>query len=164
VKKVTLCQISFRPNWVIIDIYKALVRRGIFGMHAKSASYVLAIYETGSFTKAAERLGIKQPSLSSLIKRLENELGLQLFERDQRTPVRMTPAGRALVPQLRRFARSADALKTKASRIAPNPICVNDRDPLPSATEPRRGASGRPRISDPHEPMPRQAGSSMSRQ
>jgi hypothetical protein len=30
----------------------------------------------------------------------------------------MTPAGRALVPELRRFARSADALKNKAKRIA----------------------------------------------
>ena len=89
-------------------------------MNAKSASYVLAICETGSFTKAAERMGVKQPSLSLLIKRLERELGLQLFEREQGPPVRMTPAGRALLPELRRFARSADALKNKANRIVLN--------------------------------------------
>ena len=89
-------------------------------MNAKSASYVLAICEIGSFTKAAERMGVKQPSLSLLIKRLERELGLQLFEREQGPPIRMTPAGRALVPELRRFARSADALKNKANRVALN--------------------------------------------
>ena len=89
-------------------------------MNAKSASYVLAICETGSFTKAAERMSITQPSLSLLIKRLERELGLQLFEREQGPPVRMTPAGLALVPELRRFARSADALKNKANRIVLN--------------------------------------------
>jgi len=89
-------------------------------MNAKSASYVLAICETGSFTKAAERMGVKQPSLSLLIKRLERELGLQLFEREQGPPIRITPAGRALLPELRRFARSADALKNKANRIVLN--------------------------------------------
>jgi len=87
-------------------------------MNAKSASYVLAICETGSFTKAAERMGVKQPSLSLLIKRLERELGLQLFEREQGPPIRITRAGRALLPELRRFARSADALKNKANRVA----------------------------------------------
>ena len=89
-------------------------------MNAKSASYVLAICETGSFTKAAERMSITQPSLSLLIKRLERELGLQLFEREQGPPIRITPAGRALLPELRRFARSADALKNKANRVALN--------------------------------------------
>lgn len=103
-----------------IDIYKAFIRLRIFDMNAKSASYVLAICETGSFTKAAERMGVKQPSLSLVIKRLERELGLQLFERERRRHVRLTPAGRALIPQLRRFARSADALKNKAHRISLN--------------------------------------------
>jgi molybdenum-dependent DNA-binding transcriptional regulator ModE len=106
------------PNLDHIDLYKAFVWRRVFDMNAKSASYVLAIREVASFTKAAEKMGVRQPSLSLLIKRLERELGLQLFEREQGQPVRMTPAGRALVPELRRFARSADALKNKAKRIA----------------------------------------------
>jgi molybdenum-dependent DNA-binding transcriptional regulator ModE len=106
------------PKLGHVDLYKAFVWRRAFDMNAKSASYVLAIREVASFTKAAEKMGVKQPSLSLLIKRLERELGLQLFEREQGQPVRMTPAGRALVPALRRFARSADALKNKAKRIA----------------------------------------------
>ena len=43
--------------------------------------YVLAIYETGSFTKASERLFISQPSLSATIKRLEEKIGSPIFDR-----------------------------------------------------------------------------------
>ena len=53
--------------------------------------YVYAIYQEGSFTKAAEKLYISQPSLSAAIKRLEEELGAQLFERGNR--VRPTEIG-----------------------------------------------------------------------
>jgi DNA-binding transcriptional LysR family regulator len=54
--------------------------------------YFLAIVETGGFTKAAERLFVAQPSLSVGIKKLEQELGVILFERGGRRAV-LTPAG-----------------------------------------------------------------------
>ena len=54
--------------------------------------YFLAITETGSFTKAAERLYMSQPSLSAGIKKLEKELGVVLFERGGRK-VLLTPTG-----------------------------------------------------------------------
>lgn len=54
--------------------------------------YFLAIAETGGFTKAAERLFVSQPSLSAGIKKLEQELGVILFERGGRRSV-LTPAG-----------------------------------------------------------------------
>jgi DNA-binding transcriptional LysR family regulator len=54
--------------------------------------YFLAITETGGFTKAAERLLVSQPSLSAGIKKLEQELGVILFERGGRRAV-LTPAG-----------------------------------------------------------------------
>ena len=44
-------------------------------------TYVYAVYEAGSFTKAAEKLFISQPSLSVAIKNIENEIGAPLFER-----------------------------------------------------------------------------------
>ena len=44
-------------------------------------SYVWEVYKTKSFTKAAENLYISQPSLSAAIKKLEENLGAQLFER-----------------------------------------------------------------------------------
>ena len=43
--------------------------------------YVYAVYETGSITKAAEKLFISQPSLSVAIQKLEKELGAPIFER-----------------------------------------------------------------------------------
>lgn len=55
--------------------------------------YFLAITETGSFTKAAERLFVSQPSLSAGIKKLEQELGVKLFERGGRRAI-PTPAGK----------------------------------------------------------------------
>lgn len=54
--------------------------------------YFLAIVETKSFTKAAERLFVSQPSLSAGIKKLERELGVVLLERGGRK-VLLTPAG-----------------------------------------------------------------------
>ena len=55
--------------------------------------YFVAISETGSFTKAAERLFVSQPSLSAGIKKLEQELGVILYERGGRKAV-LTSAGK----------------------------------------------------------------------
>ncbi|NET33196.1 MAG: LysR family transcriptional regulator [Cyanothece sp. SIO1E1] len=55
--------------------------------------YFLAIAETGSFTKAADRLFVSQPSLSTGIRKLEQELDVTLFNRGGRGVV-MTPAGK----------------------------------------------------------------------
>ena len=43
--------------------------------------HFLAAYELGSFGKAAYMLGISQPALSKSIRKLEVELGVELFER-----------------------------------------------------------------------------------
>jgi LysR family hydrogen peroxide-inducible transcriptional activator len=54
-----------------------------------------AVARTGSFTRAAEELGIAQPSLSQQIRTLEKQIGTPLFERLGRS-VRLTPFGEAL--------------------------------------------------------------------
>ncbi len=56
--------------------------------------YFLTIAETGTFSRAAERLYLSQPSLSAGIKKLEQELGVALFERGGRRTV-LTAAGQA---------------------------------------------------------------------
>lgn len=56
--------------------------------------YFLTIAETGTFSRAAERLYLSQPSLSAGIKKLEQELGVALFERGGRRTV-LTAAGKA---------------------------------------------------------------------
>src|SRR5258708_33827844 len=57
--------------------------------------YFHAVVRTGSFTRAAEQLGIGQPSLSQQIRALERKIGTPLFERLGRS-VRLTAYGEAL--------------------------------------------------------------------
>ena len=70
----------------------------------------LAIAEAGSFTQAASRLRVAQPSLSYAIRMLEKELATPLFERLGRG-VRLTPAGEALVAPARRTMQSFSLAK-----------------------------------------------------
>lgn len=76
-------------------------------MERRQLEYFLAIAEAESFTRAAARLRIAQPSLSYAVRTLEKELGSPLFERLGRG-VRLTPAGEALVGPARRAVRSFD--------------------------------------------------------
>ena len=64
-------------------------------MEIHQLRYFTAIVRAGSFTRAAEQLGITQPSLSQQIRRLEKQIGNPLFERLGRS-VRLTAYGEAL--------------------------------------------------------------------
>lgn len=69
--------------------------------------YVIAVAETNSFTRAAERCLVVQSALSHQIARLERELGARLFERTSRR-VRLTPAGAAFLPAARQCLEAAE--------------------------------------------------------
>lgn len=69
-------------------------------MNLKQIEYALAVADTGSFTRAAERCHVVQSALSHQIARLEETLGVSLFERSSRR-VRLTPAGEAFVQSAR---------------------------------------------------------------
>lgn len=69
--------------------------------------YFVAVAETGSFTKAAARSFISQPSLSQQILNLEAELGQALFHRLGRS-VALTQAGHSLLEHARRIISEAD--------------------------------------------------------
>ena len=58
----------------------------------QNLEYFLQIVESGSLTKAAERLYISQPSLSQYVKRLENNLEAELFDRKS-SPLKLTYTG-----------------------------------------------------------------------
>ncbi len=68
----------------------------------KSFEYAIAIAEAGSISQAAERLGISQPTLSKYIKKLEGEIGLELFDRSV-IPLRPTEAGESYISYGKRF-------------------------------------------------------------
>ncbi|MBP5329573.1 MAG: LysR family transcriptional regulator, partial [Spirochaetaceae bacterium] len=53
-------------------------------MTLQQLKYVIGIAETGSFNKAAEKLFVSQPSLTSTIHDLEDELGITIFNRTGR--------------------------------------------------------------------------------
>lgn len=65
-------------------------------MNLKQFKYVLVLANTGSFGKAADELNISQPSLSQYIKKIEQQVGVELFDRTG-TGVRLTDAGRVYV-------------------------------------------------------------------
>ena len=71
-------------------------------MDLRQLEYFVAVAETASFTRAAERVHITQSGVSAQVKALENELGARLFERTART-ARLTDAGSAAL----RYARDA---------------------------------------------------------
>lgn len=65
-------------------------------MTSQQIQYVLTLAEEKSFSKAAQKLYVTQPSLSQFIKNLENELHAQLFDRST-SPICLTPAGEAFI-------------------------------------------------------------------
>ncbi len=85
--------------------------------------YFAAVADEGGFTRAAERLGVAQPSLSAQIKSMERLLGIALFPRTTRR-VELTPAGRALHGDVKRLIDEIDAAVTRAVRIGREPDAI----------------------------------------
>lgn len=82
-------------------------------MEIHQLRYVLAVAETGSFSRAAERCHVAQPSLSQQIQKLEDELGQRLFERLKRG-VKLTAAGESLTRRAGRIFDELDAARREA--------------------------------------------------
>jgi DNA-binding transcriptional LysR family regulator len=78
-------------------------------------SFLLAA-ENLSFSEAAKRLHITQPTISHHMKMLEAELGVELFDRSG-VKLRLTEAGRSLLPWARRLIQDSKELKEMASSL-----------------------------------------------
>ena len=78
---------------------------------------VMAIAEEQNMTKAAARLFISQPALTASINKLEEELGVKLFDR-QRPPIKLTPAGVLYMKEMSRIHQLQFNLKAQLSSFA----------------------------------------------
>jgi DNA-binding transcriptional LysR family regulator len=85
-------------------------------MQISQIRYFLALCDERTFTSAAQRCGVSQPTLTTAIRRLEEELGERLFDRGSRK-TRLSPFGAAMRPYLLHLERSAANVKREAERL-----------------------------------------------
>ncbi|WP_294159679.1 LysR family transcriptional regulator [uncultured Selenomonas sp.] len=85
-------------------------------MEIKDMRAFYAIVEEGNISHAAQRLGIAQPALSRQMKRLESQLGVQLFERGSRR-IRLTDAGRVLYARVEHILGMVDGTVREITEI-----------------------------------------------
>ena len=79
-------------------------------MNIQQLEYILAVDSYRHFAKAAEFCKVTQPTLSAMIQKLEDELGLKLFDRNVQ-PIQPTPAGRKIIDQARKVITQASLIK-----------------------------------------------------
>ena len=65
-------------------------------MNLRDLNYLVMVAQTRSFVKAAEKCFVSQPTISTQIKKLENNLGVKLLERSNKR-VLLTDVGKAIV-------------------------------------------------------------------
>jgi DNA-binding transcriptional LysR family regulator len=101
--------------------------------------YLLAAAEVGTFGEAARALGIETASLSRRVSRVEDELGLTLFERGH-SGVRLTRAGQAVMVHVRRALGDLDAIiSTGRSNASGDRGQISLGIRLPSVGDPVQG-------------------------
>ncbi|MFF4442577.1 LysR family transcriptional regulator [Streptomyces sp. NPDC001621] len=86
-------------------------------MNIETLRYAQAVSRTNSFSAAARAYGVTQPALSNGIARLEEELGVKLFDRSPRG-VRPTPHGARVLPLVDRVLDDLDTLLAETQRLA----------------------------------------------
>jgi len=86
-------------------------------MELRHLRYFVAVADELNFTRAARRLGITQPSLSSQIRQLETEMGTPLLRRETRG-VELTEAGKLMFEEARVILAGVERAKTGVARRA----------------------------------------------
>ncbi|MEZ5407789.1 MAG: LysR substrate-binding domain-containing protein [Acidimicrobiales bacterium] len=118
-------------------------------MELRQAQYVVAAVDNGGFGRAADALGVSQPSVSQAIAALERELGVALFHRLGRG-VTLTSAGHAFLEPARQLLRDAATARQTVRQVAENVSGQLDLVALPTlAVDPLAPLVGRFRRSHP---------------
>jgi DNA-binding transcriptional LysR family regulator len=86
-------------------------------MDFRELQYTLKVAEEKSFSKAAQKLYIAQPSLSQYIHKIEQEIGVQLFDRSS-SPLKLTFAGELYIETAKRILDLKDQLSQQMEDIA----------------------------------------------
>ncbi|MCP3032034.1 LysR family transcriptional regulator [Halobacillus sp. A1] len=81
-------------------------------MDIRHLKYFIEVSKFNSFTRAADHLFISQPTISKMIKNLEEELGVDLFERS-RKQLTLTDAGRVILDQAQTIDKAFNNLQTE---------------------------------------------------
>ena len=89
-------------------------------MNLRDLKYIVAVADTGHFGRAAQRCFVSQPTLSGQIKKLEEELGVVIFERTNRS-VTVTPTGEEILRHARLMIEQADAI-AQVARAHQDPL------------------------------------------
>jgi LysR family transcriptional regulator, hydrogen peroxide-inducible genes activator len=84
-------------------------------MNIRAIQYLVTLAEIRHFSRAAERCHVSQPTLSTQIRKLEEELGVQLVERNPRQ-VMLTPVGEEIVERARTVLSEVEAMRSIARR------------------------------------------------
>jgi DNA-binding transcriptional LysR family regulator len=86
------------------------------GVQLQQLAYFVAVADTRHFTRAADHVGVAQPSLSQQVRALERELGAPLLHRT-RGKVSLTDAGEALLPVARRMLADAETARLRIREV-----------------------------------------------
>src|SRR3954452_13950249 len=85
-------------------------------MELRHLRYFVTIAEERSITRAAERLWIAQPGLSTQVRRLEAEIGIQILNRHSRG-VELTPAGEVFLERARATLAAAETARSTGTDL-----------------------------------------------
>ncbi|MEO1751288.1 hydrogen peroxide-inducible genes activator [Thiofaba sp. EF100] len=83
--------------------------------------YIVAVARERHFSRAAESCFVSQPTLSVGVRKLEEALGVQIFERGPKSEVRLTTAGERIVAQAQRVLEEVERLK-QVARHSQDPL------------------------------------------
>src|SRR5688500_13370443 len=85
-------------------------------MNLQQLEYIIAVNEHRHFAKAAEKSFVTQPTLSMMIQKLEEELGVKIFDR-KKQPVSPTREGKEIIARARQVLTQVNGLKQFAKEL-----------------------------------------------